>query len=66
MQYVVSEQASSNTALVHRSDCRTAQIHERRSLYVRVHGPFSTGQQAMTAAVRTGRGTVKYCGSCAP
>ena len=54
MQFVVSEQASSNTAMVHRHSCRKAQTQEKRSLDIRVHGPFATGEQAMSAAARNG------------
>ena len=66
MQYVVSEQASTNSAMVHRCDCKKAQSQERRALDIRIHGPFSTGEQARTAAVRTGRKTVGFCLSCRP
>ena len=32
MQYVVSERASKNTAMVHRCSCKTAQVQEKSSL----------------------------------
>ena len=66
MQFVVSEQASTNTAMVHRCSCRQAQTQESQSLDVRVHGPFATGEQAMSAATRTGRKRVRNCTSCRP
>ena len=66
MQFVVSEQASSNTAMVHRHSCRKAQRQEKWSLDIRVHGPFATGEQAMSAAARTGRKRVRNCTSCRP
>ena len=66
MQFVVSEQASTNTAIVHRCSCRKAQGQENRSLDVRVHGPFATGEQALSAATRTGRKRVRSCTSCRP
>ena len=66
MQFVVSEQASTNTAMVHLCSCRKAQSQEKRSLDVRVHGPFATGEQAMSAASRTGRKRVRNCASCRP
>ena len=66
MQYVVSEQASTNTAVVHRCTCRTAQAQEKRALDIRLHGPFATGEQAMSAAARTGRKRVKFCSTCGP
>ena len=66
MQFVVSEQASTNTAMVHRCSCRNAQSQQRQSLDIRVHGPFETGRQAMTAAGRTGRKTVRLCVNCRP
>lgn len=66
MNYIVSDQASTNTATVHRCDCRTAQTQERRALDIRLHGPFATGEQAMSAAARTGRKRVRTCSSCRP
>ena len=66
MQFVVCEQARLSEATVHRCDCRKAQVQERQSLDFRVHGPFGTGQQAMSAAARTGMRRVSNCGSCRP
>ena len=66
MQFIVCEQRSTDTAMVHRCNCKTAQGQEKRSLDLRVHGPFTTGEQAITAAGRTGALKVKVCGSCRP
>ena len=66
MQFVVSEQASTNTAMVHRCNCKKAQSQEKGALDIRVHGPFATGEQAITAASRTGRRTVRFCNNCSP
>ena len=64
MQFVVSEQLTTDTATVHQLGCRKAQAQERKDTRTRVHGPFVTGDQAKTAAVRTGRRTVAFCISC--
>ena len=66
MQFVVNEQASTNTAMVHRCNCKQAQSQERQSVNIRVHGPFTTGEQAMNAAGKTGRKTVRFCVNCRP
>ena len=64
MQFVVSEQPTTDTAAVHQIGCRQAQAQERRETRTRVRGPFLTGQQSKTAAMRTGRRNVGYCISC--
>ena len=66
MQFVVSEQFSRNSAVVHRCGCKQAQEQVRKERYVRVHGPFSSGEIAMSAAVRTGQRSVMACAACRP